>query len=146
VASGAPARIVLDTNCWLDLLWFRDPRCAALAAAIDEGCAVAVTNAACRDEWLRVLDYPQLAIAAPDRAALAARYDATTRPIDDARTPVALPRCRDPDDQKFLVLAHGAGALALFTRDARLLALAGRCRRMGGFEILEPREAASILA
>ena len=36
-----------------------------------------------------------------------------------------LPPCRDPDDQKFLELAAGAGADALVTKDRELLRLRG---------------------
>src|SRR3970282_2163309 len=57
-------RIVLDTNACLDLWVFRDPRAAALLAALDDGAIEAVTNTDCRDEWLRGLHYPQLRLGA----------------------------------------------------------------------------------
>jgi hypothetical protein len=46
--------------------------------------------------------------------------------------------CRDPDDQKFLDLAYGAGAQLLFTKDRAVLSLARRARR-DGLLILEPK-------
>jgi putative PIN family toxin of toxin-antitoxin system len=143
MAKRPALRVVLDTNTWLDLLWFHDPRCATLAAALADGRLAAVANAACRDEWMRVLAYPELAIDAGQRAVLAARFDATALVVDTTMSAPALPRCSDPDDQKFLELAHAAGAAALFTRDAAVLALAGRCRRAGLFAILRPDEAAA---
>jgi predicted nucleic acid-binding protein len=39
----------------------------------------------------------------------------------------AVPVCRDPDDQKFLTLAAGAGADCLVTRDRELLRLSRKC-------------------
>jgi predicted nucleic acid-binding protein len=55
---------------------------------------------------------------------------------DQTETPASL-RCRDGDDQKFLDLAHFAGARWLISRDRALLDLAKRARHLG-FEILTP--------
>lgn len=49
----------------------------------------------------------------------------------------ALPRCSDPDDQKFLVLADVALADCLLTRDKALLKL-GRARYGLPFRIAQP--------
>ena len=48
-----------------------------------------------------------------------------------------LPRCVDPDDQKFLELALAARADVLLTKDHKLLELARRTR---AFAILNPRK------
>jgi predicted nucleic acid-binding protein len=66
-------------------------------------------------------------------------FDAYVRklPVTDSGD-VTLPRCRDRDDQKFLELAHQAGAAALLTRDEELLRLARRTKRDGLFSILPP--------
>ena len=48
-----------------------------------------------------------------------------------------LPRCADPDDQKFLELALAARADVLITKDHKLLELA---RRTKPFRILNPRK------
>ena len=135
-------RIVLDTNVWLDLLRFRDPRAAALQVALDAGEVVAVTDDECRAEWLRVLDYPLLRLDQEYRGAMLAAFAALVRPLPPAmrRPEAALPRCRDPDDQKFLRLAHAAGARWLLSRDRHLLSLAPRCRREGWFEIMTPED------
>lgn len=138
-ASAAP-RLVLDTNVCLDLFVFADPRLARLHAALAAGAAVAVTDAECRAEWRRVLGYPQLRLDPAARAAAQARFDARMRCLDTDAAPAApLPRCADPDDQKFLRLAQAAGARWLLSRDAALLRLARRVRRQGLFEILEPQ-------
>jgi putative PIN family toxin of toxin-antitoxin system len=134
-------RIVLDTNVCLDLFVFDDPRCARLRERLHAGDVVAVTDAACRAEWLRVLGYPALALETEARDAATAHFDALMRvwpssPAEpDAPKP---PRCRDPDDQKFLDLAVRAGARWLLSRDDHLLALARRTARDGLFMIQVP--------
>jgi putative PIN family toxin of toxin-antitoxin system len=136
-------RIVLDTNVCLDLFVFDDPRCARLRDALHAGDVVAVTDEACRDEWMRVLRYPGLRLDAAMREAAAARFDDMIRhraslPAHAAGLP-AVPRCRDPDDQKFLELAASAGARWLLSRDEHLLALARRMKRDGRFGIATPQ-------
>ncbi|MFC3816433.1 putative toxin-antitoxin system toxin component, PIN family [Lysobacter sp. GCM10012299] len=137
--DNVPPRIVLDTNVCLDLFVFGDPRVAMLRAALHSGDVVAVSNAECREEWLRVLEYPQLRLDEAARASAIAAFDTQVRLLPTV--PVAeglLPRCADPDDQKFLLLAHASGARWLLSRDDALLVLARRTRRDGLFEILSP--------
>lgn len=139
--SGTP-RVVLDTNVCLDLFVFDDPRTARLHAALRAGGLHAVTVPACRDEWRRVLAYRVLALDDARRAAALAAYDALHLDLGpdlaDVAPATALPRCADPDDQKFLELALTGEARWLLSRDRALLALARRTRRAGLFDILEP--------
>lgn len=135
-------RIVLDTNVCLDLLLFEDPRVDALATALRAASVVAVIDADCRAEWLRVLGYPALRLDGTRRAALVEAFDALMCPLaadGTRRGGKPPPRCIDPDDQKFLQLAHDTGARWLLSRDRHLLVLAARCRRDGLFEILTPQ-------
>ena len=135
-------RVVLDTNVCLDLFLFRDPRVVALEAALQSGQVHAVTDAACREEWLRVLRYPQLALDEAARARAVAAFDAIVECVPAGESEAALsplPRCGDPDDQKFLELARNAGAGWLVSRDDELLRLGRRTRRDGLFEIIEPQ-------
>jgi putative PIN family toxin of toxin-antitoxin system len=137
----AVPRLVLDTNVCLDLFLFRDPRCAGISAALRSGKAQAVTRQDCRAEFLQVLGYAALGLVQAQRDALAQAYDATLRECATTGTDTSpLPRCRDPDDQKFLTLACDTDALALVTRDAALLALAPRMARIGGFSIVQPAQ------
>lgn len=140
--SAAP-RIVLDTNACLDLWLFADPRAAGLLAALQTGQLQAVTNASCRDEWQRVLHYPQLHLTAAMRQELSDIYDARVQCLPDDTPPrralARLPRCADPDDQKFLQLALESGARWLVSRDGDVLALGRRTRRDGLFEIVSPQ-------
>jgi putative PIN family toxin of toxin-antitoxin system len=132
-------RVVLDTNVCLDLFVFGDPRVATLRAALESGDVVAVTDTECREEWLRVLEYSQLRLDEAARAAAITAFDAQVRLLPKSVVlDGVLPRCADPDDQKFLQLAHACGARWLLSRDDALLVLARRTRRDGLFEILVP--------
>lgn len=134
-------RIVLDTNVCLDLFVFDDPRCVRLHESLRAGEVIAVTDEACRAEWLRVLGYPALALDADRCEAATARFDAVMQiwpsSPDEPGTPKP-PRCRDPDDQKFLDLAVRARARWLLSRDDHLLVLARRAARDGLFTIQPP--------
>jgi predicted nucleic acid-binding protein len=134
--------LVIDTNVCLDLFVFEDPRVRRLREVLQAQAVAAWTDEACRAEWLRVLDYPQLGLDHAARQAAAARFDGVMRRWpsgsghDGTRKP---PRCRDPDDQKFLDLAVKAGARWLLSRDEHLLSLARRATRDDLFEILTPQ-------
>jgi len=136
-------RVVLDTNVCLDIFLFHDAQSAALHVAMREGRVQAVTRADCRAEWLRVLHYPQVPVSAEARPGIEAAFDVLVRCLpDELATPVPdvqLPRCADPDDQKFLELAQAAGARWLISKDNELLKLAPRCARDGLFWIGLPQ-------
>ena len=133
-------RIVLDTNSWLDWLVFHDQGISNLKLAVQEDRAQIFINAPCEAELERVLAY-DLARHTLDAAAQAACLTECRKIAHriDAAAPEAerklLPRCVDPDDQKFLELALAARADALVTKDHKLLELARRTR---AFAILKP--------
>jgi predicted nucleic acid-binding protein len=139
---NVPVRLVLDTNVCLDLFVFGDPRCAGLRAALEQQRAIAFSDSPCRDEWLRVLNYPALALSAQRQAQAVLDYDAMLCPWSAPRGDAEglLPRCPDADDQKFLELAHAVKADALLSRDRALLGLATRARRRGLFRIALPQD------
>jgi uncharacterized protein len=142
-------RFVLDTNVCLDLFVFNDPQCASLFDAVRAGEIELVTREDCRAEWQSVLAYPQLKLTGEEQTRAGEVFDTWVRRIPSDTAPsgeVTLPRCRDPDDQKFLELAQQSAAVALLTRDDELLRLARRTKRDGLFVILPPalwREAIS---
>lgn len=136
-----PKRVVLDTNVCLDLFVFRDPRWAALLAALRAGSIEAVTRDDCRMEWQIVLTYPHLPLDDDSRVNSAAEFDAliTCLPAADSTLAKArLPICSDPDDQKFLELARDAQATVLITKDKALLKLARKTANAGMFAIIRP--------
>lgn len=136
-----PKRIVLDTNVCLDLFVFRDQRWASLLAALHARDVAAVTRADCRTEWQIVLGYSHLPLDEASRERSAAEFDALIDCVehaDDTGNCVPLPKCRDPDDQKFLELARDAQADILITKDKALLKLARKIARAGLFAIMTP--------
>ncbi len=134
-------RLVLDTNVWLDWLVFADPSVESVREAVANGRAAVYIDAPCEAELIRVLAYDlgkHSIDAAAQASCLAACRSAALRIEDavaDARRAL-LPRCSDPDDQKFLEAALAAHADFLVTKDQALLELA---RRTLPFQILTPQ-------
>ena len=118
-----PPRVVLDTHIVLSALVFGAGRLAWVRQAWQCG---QLQPLVCRDtvgELLRVLAYPKFKLTAREQEDLLGDFlpyaEAVTLP---ARWP-DLPACRDARDQVFLVLAQVAGADALVSGDADILAL-----------------------
>jgi len=147
-------RLILDTNVWLDWLVFGEPSLAPLKAAVAEGRAQILIDAACEAELERVLAYDlgKHTLDAARQAACLAECRRIAKPLGSepesgpacvsrfgALTPNSLPRCLDPDDQIFLDAALAARADFLVTRDRALLDLA--CRGLP-FRIVTPDGAA----
>ncbi len=128
--------VVLDSNVLVSLLVFADPRYPLIAGSLRTGSMVAVTDEACAAEFRRVLAYPQLKLDASRRAAIHAAFErAVRRVVSGGKTAAPLPKCKDPDDQKFLELALDSGASLLVSGDKALLAL-NRVKYRLPFEIL----------
>ena len=143
--SAAPKilRLVLDTQVWLDWLVFDDPGIRRLRNAVHLGRAEIVIDAACDAELERVLAYDlgRHSIAPAAQAAALGEARRLSRRIDAALAPAeraSLPKCRDPDDQKFVEAAAAAGADVLVSKDRALLALNRRHARAAPFRIRTP--------
>lgn len=136
-------RVVFDTNVVLDLLHFDDALARPLLHALDAGRLRCVVTGTTLDEWRRVLTYPAFALDPLRQAELATRYQALAL-FEPAATAAGLPRCRDPDDQKFIELAAAARAQALVSKDRAVLRLRRRCAPR--FLIMRPVEAVRWLA
>lgn len=133
--------IVLDTNVCLDLFVFRDLRWKSLYDALKSGTTIAVTRDDCRNEWLRVLEYPNLRLDPDFRILCAAEFDALVSCTNPASRPgVNLPVCSDRDDQKFLEVARDALATYLITKDKAILKLSKKTSSQGMFRIVRPQE------
>ncbi|ACV35928.1 putative toxin-antitoxin system toxin component, PIN family [Accumulibacter sp.] len=138
---------VLDTNIVIDLLHFADPRARTLREAIDRGELTCFTDQPCLAELERVAAYPQFALDDDAREELLANYRHFVGVCEaDGPEDYALPRCRDPDDQKFLVLAVRCRAELLITRDRGLLTLARQRRRPLPYAIVTAEAAGSLIA
>lgn len=129
---------MLDTHVWLDWLVFEDP---AVRPIFDGDAFQIIINPLCEAELHRVLgyDFGKWTLDEARRGACASACRARALFIgqtDAVETFGVLPRCRDPDDQKFLELAYAAHADCLLTRDSALLELASR---VSAFRIMTPR-------
>jgi uncharacterized protein len=135
-------RVVLDTNIWLDWLVFKDLSVLHLKKTVSDGEVQIFINSSCEAELERVLAYDlaKHTLAAPAQADCLAECRRIAQRIDEVAPEAELkllPRCADPDDQKFLELALAARADTLVTKDHKLLELA---RRTKPFRILNPRK------
>ena len=140
-------RLVLDTHIWLDWLVFEDPGIVRIRNAVGTGRVEVYIDAVCEGELARVLarGFAKRTLDARAQADCLAQCRRLARRID-AAAPEAeragLPRCGDPDDQKFLEAALAAGAQFLVTKDRKLLALS---RKRGvPFRIVTPGDLANL--
>jgi putative PIN family toxin of toxin-antitoxin system len=126
-------KVVLDTNVWIDWLVFNDPVIAPLREAHRCASIQIVANEACLEEFDRVLAHPEFKFDDAQRRSYRAQLDRCIIRHEGRRPASAttLPRCSDPDDQKFLALAYDAEADWLLTRDKALLRLAQRLKAAG---------------
>ncbi|WP_164001615.1 putative toxin-antitoxin system toxin component, PIN family [Pyxidicoccus caerfyrddinensis] len=139
--------VVLDTNVVLDLFAFDDAHARPLAEALDAGTLTAWADA----ETLAELGYvlasrnfrPGWDAAARQQTQERFRALARVVPAGEGTPAPELPRCRDRDDQKFLLLAARAGAAWLVSKDKRVLSMAGRSGLP--FTILTVRQAVERL-
>ncbi len=135
-------QLVLDTNVWIDWLVFDDPSIAPLKAARRAGRIQIVASEACIDELNTVLAYPEFGLDDTQQADHLAEFARCTIRHDDQQPAraVALPRCSDPDDQKFLELARDTRADWLITRDKALLKLGRKTMQVADFGIRTPEQ------
>jgi putative PIN family toxin of toxin-antitoxin system len=133
--------VVLDTNVVLDWLVFKDVTCSALAGQLQARQLGWHATQAMRAELVSVLPRPQFFGWNPDCEYILSTFDELACAIGVEPIPSGLPspRCRDPDDQKFIDLALALGARWLFSRDRALLELA-KPARARGVEILTPAD------
>ena len=142
-------RLVLDTNIWLDWLVFDDTGIHRIRQLQEAGHVEILIDAACEAEFAEVitrkfqkkaLDAHQQAAALAHCRRLTTRIEAQLSIPERAR----LPRCKDPDDQKFLELAFAGEADILITKDRALLDIFRRKKKQVGrtvsFKILTPEE------
>lgn len=145
-------RLVLDTNIVLDWLVFEDARLSELQLAWDEQRLELITHVPALEELRRVLTYPQLKLPESKQRAALERYESRVRvmPLPDGVTmqslgmPAGFPRCKDCDDDHFLVLAYHHHADAVVSKDRAVLKLAKRARKFGVTVLSPPQLAARL--
>jgi putative PIN family toxin of toxin-antitoxin system len=132
VAERYPLRVVFDTNVLVSVLLYRDSALAYLPEAWTVRSVVPLSDQSVLDELSRILialGARKFQLLPPQVEDIVARYLSLTEPVP--ATPAmegVLPKCKDPDDQKFLELAQRGKADMLVTNDGALLGLARRTR------------------
>jgi len=117
---------VLDTNIVFSALLFTSGRLAWIRHAWQQGTLKPLVCAQTVAELLRVLGYPKFKLTPPEREDLLADFLPYTESVSLPASEPDLPRCRDPKEQMFLVLAHAAIADALVSGDGDLLSMQGQ--------------------
>lgn len=122
--KAAPV-VVLDTNVVLSALVFGNGRLAALRTAWQTGQCIPLASIATVAELMRVLAFPKFRLTPDEQQELLADYLPHCRSVRiPTRLPQRLPRCRDPNDQRFIDLTATGKADFLVTGDQDLWVLA----------------------
>jgi putative PIN family toxin of toxin-antitoxin system len=141
-----PDRLVLDTNIVMDMLHFANRHTLPLQIAINDGRLQCFTDTECLAELERVTGYPEFGMDTAARKALMENYLKFVSVCDaEGEENYVLPRCRDADDQKFLILGVRCQANLLITRDKLLLKLARHRHKPPPYAIVTAEAACGLL-
>jgi putative PIN family toxin of toxin-antitoxin system len=141
-----PGRLVLDTNIVMDMLHFANRHTLPLQTAINDGRLQCFTDSECLAELARVTGYPEFGLDTAARQTLMENYLSFVSVCDaDGEENYVLPRCRDADDQKFLILGVRCRADILITRDKLLLKLARHRHKPPPYAIVTAEAACGLL-
>lgn len=121
--------VVIDTNVWLDLLYWRDKDACDLKQRIQRREFVICITLACLEELADVISRTHFAL---DKTQQLAFLDEVLKLTTVVSTPESSAvRCRDEDDQKFLDLAQAVGADYLLSKDKLVLRAGKRLKKFG---------------
>ncbi|MCH8179573.1 MAG: PIN domain-containing protein [Proteobacteria bacterium] len=129
--DGAPI-VILDTNALLDWRVFKDPAATPIVEGILAGSLRWLACPSMEQEWHQVWPRSHFKPWAPDPMLTLTVFRHATFVDEPPRGPM---RCKDPDDQVFIDLALHVGAHWLFSKDAALLKLARRAKKLTGLTI-----------
>ena len=135
------ARVVLDTAVVVSALVFDGGRLAWLRSAWRQELIRPLVSKATASEMLRVLAYPRFGLLLEEQQILQADYLPYCEPVTTTVQEKLIPRCRDPYDRPFLLLALAGSADFLVSGDADLLILASRF----DIPIVKPAQLQSLL-
>ncbi len=127
-------RLVLDTNVVLDLFFFRDPKCDALAGALAAGHVAWLASDEMQAELEHVLERSLRGTGRGDAASVRDAWRRWVQRVEPEPVPMPMSstlRCTDGDDQKFIDLALQVRAQALLSADRAVLRLARRAAAQG---------------
>jgi uncharacterized protein len=144
--------VILDCNVWLDWLLFNDS-CVQWARHLkSDGAINLIATEPMRSELLDVLQRPSVGLKFISRSsfrtieAMMTEFDSriTLLPAPELATSLALPQCKDKDDQMFVELAVSSQAM-LVTKDRALLALASKLRKFHQINVGTPLAISKLL-
>lgn len=119
-------KVVLDTNTVVSAILFRHGRLAWVQDSWTSGLLRPLVSKATTQELIHVLTYPKFDLDDEEIEIILAAYLPYTSVVTGGARVAGLPKCDDPDDQKFLTLAAHGGADILVTGDRALLRLQGQ--------------------
>ena len=138
-------KVVLDTNVILDWLHFADTDSDALAMAIASRKIEVFTSESCLEELKQVIAKSELGLSGHVQDRLLQNYQAHARISKTMKVLTKwLPRCSDPDDQKFIELAWQCEAQFLLSRDKAVLRLSRKILEFG-IQVLTPFDFTKML-
>lgn len=130
-----PLRVVLDTNCLISALLFKDGRLAFLRNAWQRG---AITPIVCKEtvsELIRVLAYPKFRLSKEDIDTLLAEIIPFAEAQSVKRPTAPVTGLNDLDDAVFIHLARQSKVDMLVSGDTHLLRL-----NAAGLKIITPAD------
>lgn len=110
-------RVVLDTNCVISALLFSRQSMAWLRHSWQNADITPLASKDTVNELMHILAYPKCKLNKAEQALLLADFLPYTETVIIEKIPDGLPAIRDPDDQKFLILAVVGQAAVLVTGD-----------------------------
>lgn len=132
-------RLVLDTNVVISALVFQSGRLAEFRTHWQSGELRPLVSKPTIEELIQALAYPKFQLSASEQESLLADYlpfcEVVSTESESKKAP-RIPKCRDPADEKFLMLAVVGQAAMIVSGDKDLLALHGRV----GLSILSPQD------
>jgi putative PIN family toxin of toxin-antitoxin system len=128
-------RVVFDTNTVLSAILFPQGRLTWIKDLWMARDVVPLVSRETSEELIRVLAYPKFALDEEEIGVLLGSYLPYVEGVNvGSNIPKNIPLCRDPEDQKFLLLAAKGKVEVLVSGDRALLELAGQTP----FEIENP--------
>ena len=137
MGASERVRVVLDTGVVVSSLLFEKGTLNWIREGWTKSDLQPLVSRATVEELIRVLSYPKFALERGEIDVVLAAYLPFAEVVRvEGGSVSVLPDCKDPDDQKFLDLAHEGRAEVLVTGDGDLLSLAQEV----AFEILSPAQ------
>ena len=125
--------VILDTNALLDWRVFKDPAAQPIAQAILSGQLRWLACPSMEQEWHQVWPRSVFKAWQPEPLLTLTVFQHATFVAEPPRGPL---RCQDPDDQVFIDLALHTGAAWLLSKDAALLKLGRRAKKLTGLQVM----------